>query len=51
MSELFLQPNLIPKDLEITTHTVQNANNHKHKHQHYEIFYVLSGSGKFITKD
>ena len=44
MSELFLQPNLIPKDLDITTHTVQNAHNSKHKHHHYEIFYVLNGT-------
>ena len=49
MSELFLQPNLIPKDLDITTHTVQNAHNAKHKHHNYEIFYVLDGTIEHVV--
>lgn len=41
---IIYQKNLIPRNLGITTHTINNCNNKAHKHYHYEILYVIDGA-------
>lgn len=44
MNDYLFQRNLIPQNVGITTHTINNGYNKNHKHLHYEFLYVIGGS-------